>query len=103
MTKKSDKLTTQRKAPTSDLSAGDDAAVRLIFTKHRTYALPADQPGIPVRDYFPGAELPGPLADAKIYETSDGPVMAIPEAALSETSQRPTTMKKHRGRRPGLE
>jgi hypothetical protein len=85
MPNRSDKPATRRKTTTRDPPAGDEAGGRLIFAKHRTYALSADQPGIPVADYFPGAELQGALAQAKIYETPGGPVMALPEAALSET------------------
>ena len=55
MTNRPDKPTTRRKTNTPDVPpAGDDAAVRLITTKHRTYVLPVDQAGIPVQDYFPG-------------------------------------------------
>jgi hypothetical protein len=80
MLNRSDKPATRRKTTTRDPPAGDEAGGRLIFAKHRTYALSADQPGIPVADYFPGAELQGALAQAKIYETPGGPVMALPEA-----------------------
>ena len=103
MPNRSDKPATRRKTTTRDPPAGDEAGGRLIFAKHRTYALSADQPGIPVADYFPGAKLPGPLAQAKIYETLGGPVMAIPEAALRESPQRPPSQPtSRRGRRPSL-
>ena len=101
MADKSDMPSTPRKSKTYEPLVGDGQGVRLIFTKHRTYALPADQAGIPVQDYFPGVELPGPLAHAKIYETSGGPVAAIPEAVLNENALRPTSLKKRRrGRLP---
>jgi hypothetical protein len=100
---KPDKPMTRRTTMTAEPSAGDSPGVRLIYTKHRTYALPADQAGIPVRDYFPGVELPGPLAHANVYETSDGLVAAIPEAALRENLERPPSQPTtRRGRRPGL-
>jgi hypothetical protein len=39
-----------------------------------------DAQGVPVEEYFPDITLPlpEPLRGAKIYETSDGPVVAMP-------------------------
>jgi hypothetical protein len=103
MTNRPDKPTTRRKTNTRDVPpAGDDAAVRLITTKHRTYALPVDQAGIPVQDYFPAVEWSGPFASAKIYETTDGPVLALPEAAMSETPRPTSPQKKRRGPQQNL-
>jgi hypothetical protein len=53
---------------------------RQIVTKHRIYELPADAQGVPVEEYFPDITLPlpEPLRGAKVYETSDGPVVAMP-------------------------
>jgi hypothetical protein len=104
MANRPDKPMTRRKTTTRDPLAGDGAAVRLIFTKHQTYVLPADQAGIPVRNYFPGVDFPGPFAHAKIYETPGGLVAALPEAAFRENPERPPSgPKKRRGRRPSLE
>jgi hypothetical protein len=102
MADKSDMPSTRRKSTTHDPLVGDGQGVRLIFTKHRTYALPGDQAGIPVQAYFPGVELPGPLAHAKIYEASGGLVAAIPEAALNAQHPTPTLKKRRRGRLPSL-
>jgi hypothetical protein len=70
------------------------SAMRLIFTKHRTYAVPETQPGIPVQTYFPGVAWPEPLANAKVYETSGGPVLAIPEDALAKGPMQPSASRK---------
>jgi hypothetical protein len=52
--------------------------MRIIRTKYRTYELPDDAQGIPAEQYFPGVELAAPLTGAKVYQTSDGPVVALP-------------------------
>jgi hypothetical protein len=49
---------------------------RVIVTKYRTYELPADAQSVP--KYFAGVTLPEPLSRATVYETSDGPVVAMP-------------------------
>jgi len=53
---------------------------RVIVTKHRTYKLAADAQGVPVEKYFAGVTLPEPIkgSGAKVYETADGPVLAMP-------------------------
>jgi hypothetical protein len=53
---------------------------RVIVTKHRIYHLAADTQGVPVEEYFAGVTLPEPLKDsgAKVYDTADGPVIAMP-------------------------
>jgi hypothetical protein len=54
--------------------------MRVIVTKYRIYELAADEQGVPVEQYFTGATLPTPLkgSGAKVYDTSDGPVIAMP-------------------------
>ena len=54
--------------------------MRVVVTKYRTYELAPDQQGVPVEQYFPGVTLPIPLkgSGAKVYETRDGPVIAMP-------------------------
>ena len=56
---------------------------RVIITKYRTFKLPAAAQGVPVADYFLGVTLPEPLrrSGAKVYETSDGPVVAMPTSS----------------------
>ena len=53
---------------------------RRIRTKYKTYELPPDAQGVPVEEYFVGVTLPEPLkgSGAKVYETADGPVVAMP-------------------------
>jgi hypothetical protein len=56
------------------------AGVRVIFAKYRTYLLAPDEQGVPVEQYFKGIDLPEPIkgSGAKVYQTADGPVMAMP-------------------------
>lgn len=53
---------------------------RQIVTKYRVYELAPDAEGVPVEDYFSLKVLQKypQLAGAKVYETSDGPVVAMP-------------------------
>ena len=53
---------------------------RVIITKRKTYRLPKDQQGQPVEEAWPNAKVPPSLQGAKIYQTEDGPVVAMPEA-----------------------
>ena len=58
----------------------EKAGVRVIFTRYRTYLLAPDEQGVPVEQYFQGIDLPEPIkgSGAKVYQTADGPVMAMP-------------------------
>ena len=50
--------------------------VRVIFTKYKHYILSADQPGVPIEEYFPDVKnWPAAMKGANVYETSDGPVI----------------------------
>jgi hypothetical protein len=68
--------------------------MRVIVTKRRIYELTPDAQGVPVEQYFAGATLPTPLkgSGAKVYETSDGPVIAIPSGRRA--AQKPRQSKK---------
>ena len=52
---------------------------RVIITKRKTYILPEDQQGQPVEKAWPNAKIPASLKGAKIYQTQEGPVVAIPD------------------------
>jgi hypothetical protein len=70
--------------------------MRVIVTKYRTYELAPDEQGVPVEQYFPGATLPIPLkgSGAKVYETRDGPVIAMPGRRGRRAPQKPRQSKK---------
>jgi hypothetical protein len=54
---------------------------RQIVTKHRIYEIPMDAEGVPIAEYFKDLKLemlPREFAAAKVYQTPDGPVVAIP-------------------------
>jgi hypothetical protein len=51
----------------------------VIITKRKTYILPENQQGQPVEEAWPKANIPASLRGAKIYQTEDGPVVALPE------------------------
>ena len=59
---------------------------RQIVTKHRIYELAPDAEGVPIEEYFPKvATWPEGFAGAKVYVTSEGPVIALrPEFHRSE-------------------
>jgi hypothetical protein len=52
---------------------------RVIITKRKIYRLPGDQQGQPVEEAWPNANIPARLKGAKIYQTEDGPVVAVPD------------------------
>jgi hypothetical protein len=55
---------------------------RVIITKYRVYELDPDAQGIPIMEYFKNAKLdalPEPFRRAKVYDTPDGPVIALPD------------------------
>ena len=52
---------------------------RVIIAKRKLYSIPEDQQGQPVEEAWPNAKIPASLKGAKIYQTEDGPVVAIPE------------------------
>jgi hypothetical protein len=62
---------------------------RVIVTKHRIYELPSDAQGVPVEEYFAGVTLPEPLkgSGAKVYETADGPVLAMPRRRKQRSAE----------------
>jgi hypothetical protein len=70
--------------------------MRVIVTKHRIYELAPDEHGVPVEQYFAGATLPTPLkgSGAKVYDTSDGPVIAMPGRHGRRAAQKPRQSKK---------
>jgi hypothetical protein len=54
---------------------------RQIITKRRIYEIAADAEGVPIVEYFKGLKLemlPPECAQAKVYQTADGPVLALP-------------------------
>ena len=70
--------------------------MRRIVTKYRVYELASDEQGVPVEQYFAGVTLPAPLegSGAKVYDTPDGPVIALPSprrraAPRSHQSKKP--------------
>ena len=52
---------------------------RVIITKRKTYILPEHQQGQPVKEAWPRTAIPASLRGARIYQTEDGPVIALPE------------------------
>jgi hypothetical protein len=68
--------------------------MRVIVTKYRIYELAPDEQGVPVEQYFAGVALPAPLkgSGAKVYDTGDGPVIAIPSSRRA--AQKPRQSKK---------
>ena len=67
---------------------------RFIHTKYQTYEIPLDAVGVPIQQYFKGVKLetlPRGFAEAKVYQTPDGPVVVVPE---------PTTPPAHDARQP---
>jgi hypothetical protein len=57
--------------------------MRVIVTKRRIYELASDEQGVPVEEYFAGVTLPETIKGAKVYDTVDGPVVAMPGATLT--------------------
>jgi hypothetical protein len=51
---------------------------RVIVTKYRTYELAADAQGVPVEEYWPDIKMTDWLKGAKVYQTQDGSVVAMP-------------------------
>jgi hypothetical protein len=70
--------------------------MRVIITKYRIYELAADEQGVPVEQYFANAALPPPLKDsgAKVYDTMDGPVIAMPGGRGQCAARKPPHSKK---------
>lgn len=61
------------------LSAAGDPQKRVIVTKYCIYELAHDAKGIPIEEAFPKIkDWPEAMKDAKLYETEDGPVIAMP-------------------------
>jgi hypothetical protein len=64
---------------------GKSGPWRTIITKHgRIYELDPNQQGIPVDEYYPGVTLPAALKGAKVYDTKDGTVIAIPSTPAAQ-------------------
>jgi hypothetical protein len=64
---------------------------RQIVTKHRIYELAPDAEGVPIGDYFPRVTTwPEGFAGAKVYETSDGPVIAVRRDFHRRALRKPT-------------
>ena len=63
--------------------------MRVIVTKYKIYELNPDERGVPVEQYFTGVTLPAPLkgSGAKVYQTQDGPVVAMPRRAIRKPRQ----------------
>jgi hypothetical protein len=51
---------------------------RVIITRRKTYTLPEGAQGQPIEEAWPKAVIPDSLKGAKIYQTEDGPVVAVP-------------------------
>jgi hypothetical protein len=61
---------------------------RMIVTKYRAYKLAPDQKGTPIAEYFPAVRSwPEGTKGAKVYETPDGPVIAVPEPSRGRQSK----------------
>jgi hypothetical protein len=69
---------------------------RVIVTKHRIYALASDQQGVPGEEYFTGVTLLAPLtgSGAKVYDTADGPVIAMRSGRGERAARKPRQSKK---------
>jgi hypothetical protein len=52
---------------------------RVIITKRKTYRLPEEQQGQPLEEAWPKARIPSHLKGAKLCQTEDGPVVALPD------------------------
>jgi hypothetical protein len=63
---------------------------RQIVTKHRIYELAPNAQGVPIEDYFPGVTWPEPFTGAKVYDTGDGPVIAMPSKWRRRALAKPT-------------
>jgi hypothetical protein len=70
--------------------------VRIIQTKYTTYVLPASVKGIPITEYFPGVTFPEPMKGGKVYQTEDGPVIAMTAKSLRRPLRRKRTPKTNR-------
>ena len=55
-----------------------DDTDRVIITKRKTYVLKDGKEGQPIEEVWPNAAIPDRLKGAKIYDTEDGPVVALP-------------------------
>jgi hypothetical protein len=65
--------------------------MRIIRTKYQTYELPDAAKGVPIEEYWPGVDLPAPIkgSGAKVYQTPDGPVIAMPARAKKPRAVKP--------------
>ncbi len=52
---------------------------RNLQTREGVVAIPREQKGVPLREYFKNAELPNDLERAVVYATPSGPVVARPD------------------------
>jgi hypothetical protein len=57
-----------------------DDTDRVIVTKHETYVLREGEEGQPIEEAWPNTAIPDRIKGAKIYETEDGPVVALPSS-----------------------
>jgi hypothetical protein len=62
---------------------------RVIVTKHRVYQLPDDAQGVPLEEYWPDIKMTEWLKGAKVYQTEDGPVIAVPDRPEKPRAAKP--------------
>jgi hypothetical protein len=62
----------------------------------KIYELASDEQGVPVEQHFTGVTLPAPLpgSGAKVYDTADGPVIAMPSGRAERAARKPRQSKK---------
>jgi hypothetical protein len=97
-------MTTHQPEPAPDTNPLSQDGVRIIVTKYETYILPASVQGIPVEEYFPDVVTwPPVMKNARVYETSKGPVITMPADSIQEEPARPDGAKRERsgGTEPG--
>lgn len=57
----------------------DPTTHRLIQTRDGVAAVPREQKGVPLTEYFRNADLPEDLNRSVVFATTDGPVLARPD------------------------
>gem|GEM_PF-3116115 len=60
-------------------TSNDPRHQRFFQTRDGVTAIPRDQQGVKLAEYFKNAELPEQLDQAVVYATSKGPVVATPD------------------------
>ena len=52
---------------------------RMVHTRQGVVAIPREQKGVPLMEYFQNADMPADLERAMVFATENGPVLAKPD------------------------